>query len=209
VTPAKRKDFDKLSQHHERQLLQEVGTKATGPRSIFAEKLAQMKTAAEEEAYGAENMTADKHVQFQVCLSDAWIEATTWSIADTDCIVNQLEGEIYGITSKDQMRFTKEFSIRLFEFDAWWQVIGVQELRKTIEQRAMHFGYPKMDLVSHISESIRQMGSGDNFTTNISERLHIGNLKQAYRSTTKNNYIQQMLNHNDWCIGLDYMEETL
>jgi hypothetical protein len=168
-----------------------------------------MKTAAEEEAYGAVNMTADKRVQFQVCLSDAEIEATTWSIADADRVVNQLEREIYGITSKDQMRFTKEFSIRLVEFEAWWQAIGVQELRKTIEQRVIHFGYPKMHLVSHISESIRRMGSGDNFTTDISERLHISNVKEAYRSTNKVNYIRQMLKHNDRCTGLDYMEETL
>jgi hypothetical protein len=53
------------------------------------------------------------------------------------------------------------------------------------------------------------MGSGDNFTTDISERLHIGNLKEAYRSTNKVNYIQQMLKHNDRCTGLDYMEEIL
>ena len=125
VTPAKRKLFDKLFQHHERQLLQEVGTKASGPRSIFAKKLAEMKTAAEEEAYGAVNMTADKRVQFQVCLSDGEIEATTWSIADTDRVVNQLEREIYGITLKAPMRFRKEFSICLVEFEAWWQAIGV------------------------------------------------------------------------------------
>jgi len=50
VTPAERKLFDKLFQHHERQLLQEVRTKAIGPRSIFAKKLAQRETAAEEGA---------------------------------------------------------------------------------------------------------------------------------------------------------------
>ena len=63
-------------------------------------------------------MTADKRVQFQISLSDAEIEATTWSIADADRVVNQLERLIYGITSKDQMQFTKEFSIRLVEFEA-------------------------------------------------------------------------------------------
>jgi len=209
VTPAKRKLFDELFQHHERQLLQEVGTKATGPRSIFAKKLAQMKTAAEEGAYGAVNMTADKRVQFQVCLSDAEIGATTWSIADADRVVNQLEREIYGITSKDQMRFTKEFSICLVEFEAWWQAFDVQEHRKSIEQRVIHFGYPMMHLVSHVSESIPQIGSGDNLTTDISEPLHISNVKEAYRSTNKVNYIRQMLKHNDRCTGYDYMEETL
>jgi hypothetical protein len=94
VTPAQLKLFNKLFQHHERQLLQEVRTKAPGPRSILAKKLAQMKTAAEEEAYGAVIMTIDRRVQFQVCLSDAEIEATTWSFADADRVVNQLEREI-------------------------------------------------------------------------------------------------------------------
>jgi len=62
MTPVRRKLFNKLFQHHKRQLLQEVGTKATGPRSIFAKTVAQIKTAAEEEVYRAVNMTADKRV---------------------------------------------------------------------------------------------------------------------------------------------------
>jgi hypothetical protein len=73
----------------------------------------------------------------------------------------------------------------------------------------IHFKYPKMQFVSHISESIRRMGSGDNFTTDISERLRITNVKEAYRSSNKVNYIRQMLMHNDQCTSLDYMEETL
>jgi len=92
-----------------------------------------MKTAAEEDAYREVNMTANKCVQCQICLSDGEIEATTGSIADTDYTVNQLEMEIDGITSKDQMWFTKEFSIRLVKFEDRWHTIGVQELWKTIE----------------------------------------------------------------------------
>jgi len=60
VTPAKRKLFDKLFQRHERQLLQEVRTKKTSPRSIFTKQLALMNTTAEDQAYRAANMTADK-----------------------------------------------------------------------------------------------------------------------------------------------------
>jgi len=63
--------------------------------------------------------------------------------------------------------------------------------------------------VSHRSKSTWQMGSGDNSTTDISERLHIGNVEESYRSTNDVNYIQQMLKHNDWCTGLEYMEETV
>jgi len=209
VTPAKCKLFDKLFERHERQLLQEVGTKATGPRSKFAKDLALMKAAAEDEAYGAANMTSNKRHQFQIYLSDAETEATTWSLADTERVTNQLEREIYGITSNEQKRFKTEFSIRLIEFEVWWETISIQAFRQSIEQRVIHFGYPKLHLVSHISESIRRMGSGDNITTDISERLHIANVKEAYRSTNKVNYIRQILKHNDQCTGLDYMEETL
>jgi len=53
------------------------------------------------------------------------------------------------------------------------------------------------------------MGSRNNFTTHISEWLHIGNVKEAYQSTNKVNDIGKMLKHNDRCTGLDYMEVTL
>jgi len=82
-------------------------------------------------------------------------------------------------------------------------------LRKIIEQRVIYFGYCKVHLVSSISESIWRIGSGDNFTTDVSELLHISNVKEEYRSTTKVNYIQQMLKQNDQCTGLNHMEGTL
>jgi len=131
VTPAKRKLLDKSFEHHEQHLLQEVRTKATSPRCTFTKTLAPMKTAAEEVACRAVYMTADKGLQCQVRPSDAETAAATWSITDTDRVVNQLEREMYGITSKDQMRFMKEYCIHLVRFECWWQAIGVQELRKS------------------------------------------------------------------------------
>jgi len=168
-----------------------------------------MKTAVEDEAYWAANMTADKRLPFQVRLSDAESEATTWSLADPERVTNQLEREIYGITSNEQKRFKTEISICLIEFEAWWETIRIQALRRTTEQHVIHFGYPKMHLGSHISDSIRQMHAGDNFTTDISKRLRIANMKETYRTNNKVNYIRQMLKHNDRCTSLDYMEETL
>jgi len=165
-------------------------------------------TAAEAEDYGVANMTADKCVEFQFRLSSATNEATTSSLTDTDRVVKHLESKCYGITSNDRMQFKREFSIRSIEFDTRWKAIGIQELRKIIEQHVIHFRYRKMHLLSHISQWIWPMGSGNNFTTNMSEPLHIGNVKEAYRSTNKVNYIIQMLKHNDWCTSLDYMEET-
>jgi hypothetical protein len=118
VTTAKRTLFDKLFERHERQLLQEVGTKTTGLRRKLANDLALMNADDEDKAYGAANMTADKQLEFQIRLSDSETEATTWSLADTERVTNQLEREIYGITSNEKKRFTTEFSIHLIEFEA-------------------------------------------------------------------------------------------
>jgi hypothetical protein len=60
VTPAKRKLLDKLFQHRERQLLQEVGTKVIGPRRKFAKELPLKITAPKDKAYRVANMTANK-----------------------------------------------------------------------------------------------------------------------------------------------------
>jgi hypothetical protein len=99
-------------------------------------------------------MTTGNRLQFQIRLSDAETDATTWNFADTEHVTNLLEREIYGITSNEQKRFKKEFSIRIVKFEAWWETIGIQVLRKTIKQCIIHFVYPKMHRVSHISESI-------------------------------------------------------
>ena len=110
---------------------------ATGPRSKFPKGLALMKGASEDEAYGAAIMTANKRLQCQIPLSDAETEATTWSLADTEWVTNQLEREIHDITLNGQKQFKTEFSIRLIEFEAWWETIGIQALRKSIEQQVI------------------------------------------------------------------------
>jgi len=53
------------------------------------------------------------------------------------------------------------------------------------------------------------MGCGNNFTTDISEQLNIGHVKEVYASTNKANYIPQMLKHNNQCTNLHDIEETL
>jgi hypothetical protein len=168
-----------------------------------------MKTATEDQAHGVANMTGEKPLHCSIRLSEAGTDPMSWSLADTERVTIQREREMYGITWNEQKRFKTEFSIHLIEFEAWWEAIGIQAIRKTIEQRVIHPGYPKMHLVSHISESIPRMGCGDTFTTDISEWLHIANVKEAYLSSNKVNDIRQMLKHNDRCTGLDYMEKTL
>jgi hypothetical protein len=58
VTAAKYKLFNRLFLRHERQLWHEVGTRATSPQSKFPKELALMNSTAEDDAYGAANMTA-------------------------------------------------------------------------------------------------------------------------------------------------------
>jgi hypothetical protein len=43
-------------------------------------------------------MTANKRLQFQIFLFDAVREATTWSLADTERVTNQLQRDMYGVT---------------------------------------------------------------------------------------------------------------
>ena len=93
-----------------------------------------MNTATTVEAYGVANMTADKRLQFQICVSDAEREATTRSLADTRRVTKHLAREISGITLNEQTWFKMEFFIRMIEFEAWWETICIQALRKTIEQ---------------------------------------------------------------------------
>jgi hypothetical protein len=114
-----------------------------------------MKTAAEDEVYRAANMTADKRLRFHIRRFNAETEATTWRVGSMERVTIQLGREIYGITSIEQMWFKTDISISMIEFCAWLESIGIHTLRKTIEQRIIHFGYPKMHLLSHTSESIR------------------------------------------------------
>jgi hypothetical protein len=154
-------------------------------------------------------MTSDKRLQLQNWISDGETEAMAWSLADTKRVTNQLEREIYSITLNTQTRLKKKFSVHSIKCEDWWETISNQVLRTTIDQRIIHFEYPKMQLVSHLWLSIRPMGSSVKFTTDISGRLHISDVKEAYRCSNHVNYIWQMFKHNDQCTGVNYMAETM
>jgi len=104
------------------------------------------------------------------------------------------------------MQLKKTLPMSLIKFEASWQAIGIQELRKTIIQGVIHFGYPKLHLASHVSQYIWQIRSGEIFSLNISDMLYTGNVKQRYRSTNKLNFMRQLLKHNDQSSGYNYME---
>jgi len=153
-------------------------------------------------------MITHKQTQLEVCQSDPGTGTTTKIITDPDPIMKRLEWELDCVTTNEQMRIKKEFSICLIEFDACRQIFGMQELWNNIEQRVMNFGYPIRHLVSDISSSIQEMGSRGNFTTDISEQPDFSNVNDLYQSTNKVNNNSQMLELNARCTDLDYMGET-
>jgi hypothetical protein len=53
------------------------------------------------------------------------------------------------------------------------------------------------------------MGSGNNFTTDISQWLHIGTMHKVYRSTNNVDYNQQIVMHNARYTEYDTMVATL
>jgi len=67
----------------------------------------------------------------------------------------------------------------LLEFEVPLEAILIHDLWNTIQQAVLHSQYPIIHLLSNISVSILSMSSGDNLTTNISELLHIGNVKEV------------------------------
>jgi len=81
--------------------------------------------------------------------------------------------------------------------------------KEKLETAIYHFQFPKMHMLGHVSNSIRQMGSPDNFSTDISELLHIENIKEAYRASNQVQYEEQMLWYNDRHTGIAYMVQTL
>jgi hypothetical protein len=119
-------------------------------------------------------------VDFQICLSNAETEATTWSNTEIDHVMSQQQRVIYDIILNEQMQRKKNLPIWLVKLQAWWQAIGSQELRKPIIPSVIHFGYSMFHLASHVSHFIWRIGSGEIFTLDVSDLLHISDVKQRY-----------------------------
>lgn len=126
MTPGKCKVSYQCFPYHQRQLLLEFRTKATSPRSAFVKNLAQLKTAAEESFYGVANTVVNKWVECQICLPNAETGAATWSIANSECIVNLLDRVIDGITLNKPILFKKELAIHLIQLEVSRHVVGVE-----------------------------------------------------------------------------------
>jgi len=70
------------------------------------------------------------------------------------------------------------------------------------------FNFPKMHLWSHLTDHIRQHGASDNWTTDVSEGLHVSP-KNAYRATNRVNFVSQLLAYLDADMGMSMMRLNL
>jgi len=77
VIPGKGMVFNRLIPLDKQQYSQEVVTKVTRTRNIFAKKFTSIKTAIEEECYVNANITPNEHDNFQIHPSDMETEAIT------------------------------------------------------------------------------------------------------------------------------------
>ena len=71
-----------------------------------------------------------------------------------------------------------------------------------------NYNFPKMHLLSHLTDHIRQHGSCDSWTTDVSEGLHIS-LKDAYRASNRVNFMEQILSYLDADLGMSMMRLNL
>ena len=67
--------------------------------------------------------------------------------------------------------------------------------RIAIIESESHFNYPKMHLLTHFHEHIVQFGNIPMYSTEIGESSHRTQIKEGYRHSNRNDYVQQILAH--------------
>lgn len=80
----------------------------------------------------------------------------------------------------------------------------------TEELKTKHFKFsgPKIHVLSHYVETIAEMGTPDNFSTDMPERMH-KQLKDGYRHSNRVDYYAQILRFLDRHVSFEYMQSNL
>lgn len=148
-----------------------------------------MKSATDEEVYRASIITCNKCVDFQIHPPNTRIEANTWSIADTDHIVNQQQREICGITLTQQMRFKKRFSLYMIQL-----TFCKRHSEFTMISNPLNSVRYNLDNLRCILSAVYPSQFVELVLVTISSQrflngwLHISNVKVIYQFTNKVNY---------------------
>jgi hypothetical protein len=153
-------------------------------------------------------------------MSEFLLVVGQWSLSDyTITLLRPLLERFYQAKSafRDQ-RATKAHKIN---FNTMWNEIlqeaielgwsesHIKAERVMLRKKIFHFQFPKMQLFSHIAESISYMGSPDNLSTDVSELLHMKMVKEAYCASNRVNIQEQMLWYNDRNTSLRYIIHSL
>ena len=106
------------------------------------------------------------------------IERQATDVTGEQCkqVCDRIEVEVFGIDGAAQSTFRLATNRKQQQYDLDWESRKGPALQRRLESECFHFGKPKMHLVSHYREFITQMGTTNNFTTDISELLHISNV---------------------------------
>ena len=180
-----------------------------GPKSKFASDLAKECLAIKTAVYGRSRVTTAAIAEYNEQLSIAEKKATDITDDRLEQTSHRVEVEVFGVGIAEQAAFKEELNVQRRQFEQDWEFRKGPALQKRLESEYFHFGKPKMHLLSHYQEFISRMGAPDNFSTDISELLHISNGKAAYRASNRVNFLLQILAHNDRHTALDYMHMTL
>jgi hypothetical protein len=153
-------------------------------------------------------------------MSEFLLVVGQWSHSDyMITLLRQLLERFY--QAKSAFRDQRATKARKIKFNTMWNEIlqeamelgwsesRIEAERVKLRKKIFHFQFPKMHLLSHIAESISYMGSPDNFSTDVSELLHIEMVKEAYRASNRVNFQEQMLWYNDRNTSLGYMIQSL
>jgi len=163
---------------------------------------------------------------------DARIRACVRSIVETLLVLGQCNHSDYTLglldnrlsifyTSKFVFRPQRSTKARTKNFGTKWATMeakGSEEGYSRAQMKAENqklktaiylFQFPKMYMLGHVSNCIPQIGLPDNFSTDISELLHIENVKEAYQASDRLRYEEQMLWYHDRHTGIAYMVQTL
>lgn len=109
--------------------------------------------------------------------------------------------DISTLDPKIQNWMRQEFSARGISEEVWdTQIVDVGDFIRTVaedeREKAMetggHFNFIKIHLMSHFSDTVRQFGSLEQFSTEIGETLH-KLPKEAYRRSNKHEHVPQIL----------------
>ena len=180
-TKMKRRWFEELYHDTQDRLVSQLRAGASrGPKSKYARELAPEYLAIKTALYRRSRFTSAAIADYETQILMHEDQATNLTEDRQEQIYHRVEAEVFGVESAAQVAFRQAMYEKRRQYDQGWEVRKGPALRKRLASECFHFGKPKMHLLSYYQEFIIRIGASDNFSTYISELLHISNEQDAY-----------------------------